>query len=100
VDVLPTVKPPGSAINGQIIGGTKATAGQAPYQVNLIMDNVSLCGGSLISKQWILTAAHCLNKYDILLARVFQLWCKMKNKRLSLSAKMHRNRELEYYFKT
>jgi trypsin len=70
VDVLPSAKPPTSAINGQIIGGTKATAGQAPYQVNLIMDNVSLCGGSLISKRWILTAAHCLNKYDINLSRV------------------------------
>jgi secreted trypsin-like serine protease len=56
-----------SAINGQIVGGTLATAGQFPSQVNLVIDRSILCGGSLISNRWIFTAAHCLYEFVIFL---------------------------------
>ncbi|XP_065365947.1 brachyurin-like [Calliphora vicina] len=49
------------AINKRIISGTQAAQGQFPWQVILKVDesDVLLCGGSIISDSWVLTAAHC-----------------------------------------
>jgi prostatin (serine protease 8) len=46
-----------------IVGGSPAAEGAWPWQVRLLdrMDNqTGFCGGSLISDQWVLTAAHCV----------------------------------------
>ncbi|XP_076042642.1 chymotrypsin BI-like isoform X2 [Oratosquilla oratoria] len=43
----------------RIVGGTEATPHAFPWQVALFLDETSFCGGSLISDEWILTAAHC-----------------------------------------
>ncbi len=46
-----------------IVGGTPAAEGSWPWQVRLFdsMDHeTGFCGGSLISNQWVLTAAHCV----------------------------------------
>lgn len=43
----------------RVVGGTDAVAEDWPWQVALQSDSGSLCGGSLIHPQWILTAAHC-----------------------------------------
>jgi secreted trypsin-like serine protease len=43
----------------RITGGFLASRGQFPWQVALVIDNAWFCGGSLISAQWVLTAAHC-----------------------------------------
>lgn len=46
-----------------IVGGKPADANEWPWQVRLFSnksDSDGFCGGSLISKQWVLTAAHCL----------------------------------------
>jgi secreted trypsin-like serine protease len=48
------------SISGQIIGGSRATQGQFPWQALITIDGSALCGGSLISPEWILTAAHCV----------------------------------------
>jgi secreted trypsin-like serine protease len=48
---------------GQIVSGVKAVPGQFPWQVritSITSSKTSLCGGSLIDPEWVLTAAHCL----------------------------------------
>jgi len=45
-------------IDNKIIGGTNALIADFPWQVYYISGNY-LCGGSIISEDWILTAAHC-----------------------------------------
>ncbi|XP_058457137.1 serine protease SP24D-like [Malaya genurostris] len=45
----------------RIVGGSTAEANQFPHQVALLRFGISLsCGGSLITNQWVLTAAHCV----------------------------------------
>ncbi|XP_018552134.2 transmembrane protease serine 3 [Lates calcarifer] len=46
--------------NTRIVGGNISKPGQFPWQVSLHYSSEHLCGGSIISSHWILTAAHCV----------------------------------------
>jgi len=43
----------------KIVGGEVVTPHEFPWQVGMYMDASSFCGGSIISEEWVLTAAHC-----------------------------------------
>lgn len=49
----------GNAEEWRIIGGDFATQGQFPYQVSLQLNGRHHCGGAIISKTAVVTAAHC-----------------------------------------
>lgn len=51
--------------NDRIVKGTPINITRAPWQVSLQKEGLfHFCGGSIISDQWILTAAHCLRKHE------------------------------------
>ncbi|XP_077303204.1 prostasin-like isoform X3 [Lithobates pipiens] len=51
-------------VSSRIVGGTNSLDGEWPWQV-AVTDTESggeyLCGGSLISPEWVMTAAHCIH---------------------------------------
>ncbi|XP_034948279.1 polyserase-2-like [Chelonus insularis] len=46
--------------NGRIVGGEDASIEEYPYQISLQLYKSHNCGGSIISKEWIVTAGHCV----------------------------------------
>ncbi|EAT39435.1 AAEL008780-PA [Aedes aegypti] len=48
--------PPG----GKIVGGQFADRHQFPHQIALFFEGRFRCGGSIIDRKWVLTAAHCV----------------------------------------
>ncbi|GAA4526919.1 trypsin-like serine protease [Amycolatopsis samaneae] len=58
-----TVAVPASA-DPAIVGGHPAAPGQFPYQLSLWGDGAFQCGASLVDSDVVLTAAHCVARYN------------------------------------
>lgn len=56
-----------TADTDMIVGGKTAEANKWPWQVRLFedqLDKSGSCGGTLIARQWVLTAAHCTKGFE------------------------------------
>ncbi|XP_076303584.1 chymotrypsin-2-like isoform X2 [Lasioglossum baleicum] len=54
----------GTSLTPRIVGGGNAPGGVYPYQAMIAKRDIFLCGGSIISEHFILTAAHCVYKQN------------------------------------
>uniref|UniRef100_A0A673K9G3 Trypsin I-P1-like n=1 Tax=Sinocyclocheilus rhinocerous TaxID=307959 RepID=A0A673K9G3_9TELE len=53
-------------LNNKIAGGEDAKAGAWPWQVSIhVINKGHNCGGSLITKDWVLSAAHCFQSVGV-----------------------------------
>ncbi|XP_032124229.1 serine protease 55 [Sapajus apella] len=50
----------------RITAGVEAEVGEFPWQVSIQARSEPFCGGSILNKWWILTAAHCLYSEEVL----------------------------------
>lgn len=47
-------------LDDRIVGGIGVRIEEYPYQVSIEFYRIHICGGSIISANWILTAGHCV----------------------------------------
>ncbi|KAK9751366.1 Trypsin [Popillia japonica] len=46
-------------LDGRIVGGSSVDISEYPYQISLLWYGSHICGGSIISENYVVTAAHC-----------------------------------------
>uniref|UniRef100_A0A8C8BF78 Transmembrane serine protease 5 n=1 Tax=Otus sunia TaxID=257818 RepID=A0A8C8BF78_9STRI len=47
----------------RVVGGTDVPPGRWPWQVSVYHGSQHRCGGSVLARNWIVTAAHCVHSY-------------------------------------
>ncbi|KYO41332.1 coagulation factor VII [Alligator mississippiensis] len=63
---------------GRIVGGKECPPGVCPWQALILQNLKEQCGGSLLAPNWVVTAAHCVEK-----ANVKQLMIKLGGHRIN-----------------
>ncbi|XP_017111172.1 trypsin-4 [Drosophila elegans] len=50
--------------DSRIVNGREAVEGEFPYQLSLRRQTVHICGASILSSNWAITAAHCIDGHE------------------------------------
>ena len=67
----------------RIVGGSESQQGSWPWQIALLINGVQWCGGSIIDKNWIVTAGHCvLCMYSIIIHVKHSLYAYIRYRNL------------------
>ena len=51
----------------KIVGGREAKPNSWPWMVSLMVNTTHTCGGAIIGASWVVTAAHCFERYAVYL---------------------------------
>lgn len=51
-----------TALQERVVGGVNAVEGEWPWQVSLHFSGHLYCGASVITSEWLISAAHCFSK--------------------------------------
>ncbi|XP_064408587.1 transmembrane protease serine 12-like isoform X1 [Latimeria chalumnae] len=101
--IRPIAGPP---TDSRVIGGENALAGHWPWQVSIQVYHgqfFHFCGGAIINKYWIVTAAHCLNTVKKKLYRVvaglrhLSIISTKAQRRISDKAIIHKSFQMQSY---
>ncbi|XP_076696983.2 serine protease 41-like [Callospermophilus lateralis] len=74
-----------------IVGGVESSRGRWPWQALVRVRNVKTCGGSLLSRRWVLSAAHCFRRFSRASRWIVQLG-ELTLHQSFWSLRAHRNR--------
>ncbi|XP_059488930.1 phenoloxidase-activating factor 1-like [Neocloeon triangulifer] len=82
-----------SNAEGKILGGTPVAGIQYPWMVAILYDGSHICSGTLIARQWVMTAAHCVTFYaadGLPSVRRLRLWLGSYDLSLSIKQEIRR----------
>ena len=62
--------------SSRVVNGENAQPHSWPWQISLRVNGLHICGGSLIDKEWVVTAAHCVQRnpsgYTVVVGKLLQ----------------------------